>query len=219
MRTCSVRYVHKIAPSAKDVGPEVSLPDGCFSDKRALAKALRDAGVMANGARISTFRVEGDRILVFPVLPGSTTYWHAIVLTDEGAHAPNKRGHRKNSSSQRLSKFQQGFLEAALWSSTDNADDSGGEPLDKNYDISDIDPKTLASLLKDCDDFCEENAELLARAGDDEQNGHDFWLTRNGHGAGFWGRDSGAVGDKLSDACKPYGSVDLYVGDDGKIYA
>lgn len=135
--------------------------------------------------------------------------------------APNKKrgSHRKNSSSQRLSKFQQGFLEAALWSSTDNADDSGGEPLDKNYGISDIDPKTLASLLKDCDDFCEENAELLAQAGDDEQNGHDFWLTRNGHGAGFWDRGYGAVGDKLSDACKPYGSVDLHVGDDGKIYA
>jgi hypothetical protein len=139
-----------------------------------------------------------------------------------GEHAPNKRGAlRRNSSSQspkRLNKFQQGFLEAALWSSTDNADDSGGEPLDKNYGISDIAPETLASLLKDCDDFCEENADLLAQAGDDEQNGHDFWLTRNGHGAGFWDRGYGAVGDKLSAACKAYGGVDLYVGDDGQIY-
>jgi hypothetical protein len=130
--------------------------------------------------------------------------------------APNKRGaHRRNA---RLNAFQRGFLTAALWSSTDESDDSGGEPLDKNYSIEDIAPETLASLLKDCDDFCEENAELLARAGDDEQNGHDFWLTRNGHGAGFWDRGYGAVGDKLSDACKRYGSVDLYVGDDGMIH-
>lgn len=117
-----------------------------------------------------------------------------------------------------MNAFQRAFLETALWSSTDESDDSGGEPLDKNYSISDFAPETLASLLKDCDDFSEANAELLARAGDDEQNGHDFWLTRNGHGAGFWGRGYGAVGDKLSDACKPYGTVDLYVGDDGMIH-
>lgn len=134
---------------------------------------------------------------------------------------PNKRGaHRKNASTSptRLNEFQQGFLESALWSSTDNADDSGGEPLDANYGVSDIAPETLASLLKDCDDFCEANAELLEQAGDDAQNGHDFWLTRNGHGVGFRDRGYGAVGKELSAACKPYGSVDLYVGDDGKIY-
>lgn len=135
-----------------------------------------------------------------------------------GIQTANKRGMRKNSSTPRMNTFQRSFLETALWSSTDESDDSGGEPLDKNYSISDFDPKTLASLLKDCDDFCEENADLLAKAGDDEQNGHDFWLTRNGHGAGFWDRGYGAVGDKLSAACKPYGSVDLYVGDDGTIY-
>ena len=48
--------------------------------------------------------------------------------------------------------------------------------------------------------------------------GHDFWLTRNGHGAGFWDRGLGEVGDRLSNACKAFGSYDLYIGDDGKIY-
>src|SRR5215213_9921810 len=51
------------------------------------------------------------------------------------------------------------------------------------------------------------------------QAGHDFWLTRNRHGAGFWDRGLGDLSNRLSDASKVYGEVDLYVGDDGQIYA
>jgi hypothetical protein len=32
-----------------------------------------------------------------------------------------------------------------------------------------------------------------------EQFGHDFWLTRNRHGAGFWDRGLGSLGDALSE--------------------
>ena len=39
-----------------------------------------------------------------------------------------------------------------------------------------------------------------------ELAGHDFALTRNGHGAGFWDRGLGAIGDMLTSECKPYGS-------------
>lgn len=112
--------------------------------------------------------------------------------------------------------FFTAFIECALWSSTDNADESGGAPLDDNYDIDDIAPETLAELRKDCVDFWESN---LADLGDldDEQAGHDFWLTRNGHGAGFWDRGLGAKGERLSKASKVYGGVDLMVCADGKI--
>lgn len=51
------------------------------------------------------------------------------------------------------------------------------------------------------------------------QVGHDFWLTRNGHGAGFWDRAVYGrlrrIGEELTDLCKPYGTVGLYVDDDG----
>ncbi len=54
----------------------------------------------------------------------------------------------------------------------------------------------------------------------EESAGLDFWLTRCGHGAGFWDGDwkepHAAALDALS---KQFGNVDLYVGDDGKIYA
>jgi len=117
-----------------------------------------------------------------------------------------------------MNKFFEAFLVCALWSTNDESDESGGEPLDKNYSIDDIAPEALEAFELDCERFQRENAELLAQAGDDSQNGHDFWLTRNGHGAGFWDRGYGNVGEALTEACKAYGTVYLYVGDDGKIY-
>ena len=38
-----------------------------------------------------------------------------------------------------------------------------------------------------------------------ELAGHDFALTRNGHGVGFWDRGLGEMGDMLTEECKPYG--------------
>ena len=80
MTRYSVRYVHKIAPSDKDTGPSVELADGAFAGSRELGKALRTAGVLMPGARVATFRSEADRVLVFPIKPGLTTYWHCVVL-------------------------------------------------------------------------------------------------------------------------------------------
>jgi len=50
------------------------------------------------------------------------------------------------------------------------------------------------------------------------QLGHDFWLTRNGHGAGFWDRGLGDRGDSLTAICEALGEVWTYVGDDGYLY-
>ena len=48
--------------------------------------------------------------------------------------------------------------------------------------------------------------------------GHDFWLTRNGHGAGFWDRGLGEAGKKLTDAAHAFGECNLYLGDDDVIH-
>lgn len=40
--------------------------------------------------------------------------------------------------------------------------------------------------------------------------GHDFALNRNGHGAGFWDRGLGVLGDRLSAAAKVYGEVNIW---------
>jgi hypothetical protein len=52
-----------------------------------------------------------------------------------------------------LDEFFTAYIEAALWSSTDESDDSGGEPLDKHYDETDIAPETLAKMGADCAAF------------------------------------------------------------------
>lgn len=115
-----------------------------------------------------------------------------------------------------IDKMLNAYAACALWSST--GDDC--EPLDDTYGVDDIAPDTLAAMREDCADFAAANADDISLTGADaEQVGHDFWLTRNGHGAGFWDRGYGKPGDDLSAAARIYGGVDLYVGDDGKIYA
>ena len=92
--------------------------------------------------------------------------------------------------------FLRGYLECALWSSTGPND----EPLDDDYGPDDLSESALAECRQDC-------AALLAGNIADL---HDFWLTRNGHGAGFWDRGLGERGERLTAACRPYGSVYLY---------
>ena len=127
----------------------------------------------------------------------------------------------------KLDDFTTAYIECALWCTNDESDESGGEPLDDNYGIGDISQKALESIVEDCKDFQESNKELLEQAYElytpsawtpQSQAGHDFMLTRNGHGAGFWDRGIGEVGNKLTKACEPYGECYFYVGDDGKIY-
>lgn len=112
-----------------------------------------------------------------------------------------------------IDAFTSAYIEAALWSSVDDND----QPLDKNYGLYNIAPQTLSCMIADCERFQRENAEALLERGD-EQGGHDFWLTRNGHGAGFWDGDWPEHGDELTKAAKAFGEVDLYVGDDKRIY-
>ncbi len=111
----------------------------------------------------------------------------------------------------KLDDFTIAYLEAALWSSTDW---DTGEPLDGEYDIDDFTPASIRQAISDCEDFQEANEddldEIAERFGaTDAQSGHDFWLTRNGHGAGFWDRGYGPVGDRLSAAARVYGSIDV----------
>jgi len=123
-----------------------------------------------------------------------------------------------------LDNFTLAYIEAALWSSTDESTEDGGEPLDKNYDLDDIADETLAKIIKDCKEFQEKYADLLdcepsTRYPKDEQAGHDFWLTRNGHGCGFWDGDwPEPQATKLTEASKKFGECWLYVGDDNLIY-
>lgn len=113
-------------------------------------------------------------------------------------------------------KFLKGYIRCALWSSNDESDDYGGEPLDANYDERDLTERTLAAFEADCARFQADNAADLADL-ELEQAGHDFWLTRNRHGAGFWDRGLGEKGGRLSEAARAFGEVHLYVTSEGQV--
>jgi hypothetical protein len=125
-----------------------------------------------------------------------------------------------------LEDFVDAYIEAAFFSSNDNSDDYGGEPLDANYGPSDLAEETEDEMVADCKQFLDKAWPTLEEAPDRinghpmiEVAGHDFWFTRNGHGSGFWEDHwPKKIGDVLTKLSKRFGEYNLYVGDDGKIY-
>ena len=111
-----------------------------------------------------------------------------------------------------LDVFTRAYIECALWSSTDE----NNNPLDSEYYIDDIAESCLTEMITDCFKFQAENSKMIIN--NLSQAGHDFWLTRNGHGAGFWDGAWPEYGDILTAKCKEFKEIDLYVGDDGLIY-
>lgn len=110
------------------------------------------------------------------------------------------------------------YIETALWSSCDDED----EPMNRNHTNKDIHPDTLSRMRRDVTEFVNANYTDLASwvgcTSAEQQSGHDLWLTRNGHGAGFWEDEWDGPGSILTRAAEAMGTFDLYIGDDGKIH-
>lgn len=110
-----------------------------------------------------------------------------------------------------LDDFEESYFEAALWSTVDA---ETGEALDNIADVEDIArlmPQWYNEQLNDIAGFRRDNWQLLElvkaeHGATDAQNGHDFWLTRERHGVGFWDRGYGDVGDELSKEAEVYGN-------------
>lgn len=112
--------------------------------------------------------------------------------------------------------FFASYIETALWSSTDE----DGTPLDDTrYRDVEFSPGALQQIKEDCESFVKLSAGILDANTSDYPVAHDFWLTRNGHGAGFWDGDyPETIGKQLTDLAHSFGECDLYFGDDGKLY-
>ena len=132
----------------------------------------------------------------------------------------------------RLNKFTTAYVTCALWCGV--FDESIENDLNHDLTPEDISDNTLHVMVEDCTRFWGEIKDLVP-SGTEVQGGHDFWLTRNGHGAGFW--DSPEVyGEDIADnltvlaknfRTRPEGKYifpsrtpefELYIGDDGKVY-
>lgn len=124
-----------------------------------------------------------------------------------------------------LDAFTQGYVEALFF--TDASDPDDGDLADAT--VAELAPDALELIRRECAAFQSVAATLLERAYerpgyDEAAAGRDFWFTRNGHGVGFWDRDAlrdDGLGDTLSTLCgwrTPFGTRDVYRGDDGLVY-
>ena len=103
-----------------------------------------------------------------------------------------------------LDTFLDGYADCATWAS--------------GLDSCTIAEESLADMRETCREFLENNAADIAAYCEEfplDYAGHDLWLTRNGHGAGFWDRGLGELGKRLTDAAHLLGASDLWptVGD------
>jgi len=101
------------------------------------------------------------------------------------------------------------YLVACLWT-------EGFDNLSASIDVP---QETVAKALADVESFVEKSGDLLNGI-TDEMIGHDFWLTRNGHGTGFWDRTEidKETGQKLTEICIEFKEVSAFKGEDGKVY-
>jgi hypothetical protein len=120
-----------------------------------------------------------------------------------------------------LDSFTRGYLECAEWCGIDDSPDT--DLLESNrvaFELSvspEWSPDAIAQAIEDCAAFQQANADDLAEA-DDDRAGHDFWLTRNRHGAGFWDGDyPEAIGRRLTDAAHAYGELSVWFDADAEL--
>jgi len=116
----------------------------------------------------------------------------------------------------RLAAFVAGYLACACW--TEEPIDDPDEAVDYFYP-DELAPEALARAWADCLVFWQRCAHVIPE-GQEEQAGQDFWLTRNGHGAGFWDGDWPEHGEYLTWRSERAGELfgGLYRGGDGKLY-
>lgn len=120
-----------------------------------------------------------------------------------------------------LDDFTSGYVETAIWLLDDEVVSKAG-----GIGHDDIPKDTLNDMAAECRAFQAANRAdldiLYAGTADGqpytaERAGHDLWLTRNGHGSGYWDRDfrgnaaAAAAVDRISKAARALGETELDV--------
>lgn len=115
--------------------------------------------------------------------------------------------------------FFDGYVQTMLWVNVSWETDSGEAPDGYDNALIELTQDQLRELAGDVIDFMGANEQDLRqlqtifrpslRIDALNEFGYNFALTRNGHGAGFWDRGWGDLGDALTKACKPYGPANI----------
>jgi hypothetical protein len=92
---------------------------------------------------------------------------------------------------------------------------AGQPPMD-----AELSPELAKRIEADCYSFYARMYFYIEPEGQRaDRAGRDFYLTRQGHGAGFWDGGWPIYGETLTKISKGYGSVGLYLSDNGEIDA
>lgn len=118
-----------------------------------------------------------------------------------------------------IESLTRGFLACMLWAESGDPE----SPLGESAGLEDLAPQTWTAAREICEDFASYCSRVRIRFDrvpglDADSIGHDLWLTAQGHGAGFWDRGLGKLGDRLTEAAKTLSLGDAYRGDDGLVY-
>lgn len=133
---------------------------------------------------------------------------------------------------EQISTITKHYLIALLW--TMPGDDDNENPGD-DIALKDLPQETINIARKSVETFVQACGSLFNQAMEcfndgygkhagraEAAFGHDFALTRNRHGVGFWDRESEGLprvlGDALTKVCEGFPEVNLYMGDNGKVY-
>ena len=104
-----------------------------------------------------------------------------------------------------MDTFTVAYLDAAMWT--------------EGVELRNVSKACLSQMKHDCSLFQAKHDRLIEEStGDWSQAGHDFWLTRNHHGAGFWDGDwPEPQATELTRAAHAFGEFSLYETDDGTV--
>lgn len=123
------------------------------------------------------------------------------------------------------------YIKTMLWSSSDTTDEGEDVRLDEVCDQTDLSIEALNQCIEDwlefvarcsargCSDFGAHHTDKHNTIKGNVMAAHDFWLTRTGHGVGFWDGDYiSPWAEELTKIAESMGDVTPYIGDDGLIY-
>jgi len=110
------------------------------------------------------------------------------------------------------------YLDCALWASVDD----DGNPLDDTHDACDVPEEARAPIRADIEGFLRMSHRRLfrhVRSGDAswDRIANDLFLSRNGHGAGFFHGPYGDDCDTLQALANTLGTSDPIVIGDGDV--
>lgn len=113
-----------------------------------------------------------------------------------------------------MNKFTMGYIEALFWTEETYPEFEG-----KEIDLGMLSTEAKDKIEHDCKSFIDRCIEKEIFLQDSPLAGHDFWLTRNGHGTGFWAGDwNQPLGEVLTTLSHEFKETSLYLGDDGLLY-